>query len=29
MLGVGTVVALGFVVKYASLSPAASRRHAE
>ena len=29
MLGVGMVVALGFVVKYASLSPAASRRHTE
>lgn len=29
MLCVGMVVALGFVVKYAALSPAASRRHAE
>ena len=29
MLGVGMVVALGFVAKYASLSPAASRRHTE
>ena len=29
MLCVGVVVALGFVVKYAALSPAASRRHAE
>ena len=29
MMAVGMVVALGFVVKYASLSPAASRRHTE
>ena len=29
MMVVGTVVALGFVAKYASLSPAASRRHTE
>ena len=29
MLAIGMVVALFFVIKYASLSPAASRRHAE